>query len=605
MKAKCLGRHTLEIVSVNNTHCKLDTQQYEISLISKSGQKHVIHAYGIPDITGVIPMPNAEVVNKLFPEFESTDFCCGSHNVDILLGNDYYGLHPKKEIAKAGENLSLMQGPLGNCIVGCHPLLSCSVAICNRLQTKIKSFKLYQHPEFSNSNHLCKTCQAKVDSFISGEEMGTEISPKCGNCKCGKCPISGHNYSFVEEQELKIIQDNLTYDPERLCWVTKYPWVMDPSLLPDNFYSALATLRNTERTLQKDSEWAVNYQKQMQDMLDRNVARLLTPEEMANWTGPFFYISHLAVVNPKSKSTPIRIVFNSSQPFKGISLNSTLAKGPDNYLNNLLGILLRWRERPIAIISDIRKMYNSIHIDLVEQHCHRFLWRNLETDKDPNVYVMTRVNMGDKPAGAISTEAVYKTASMFKDKFPDVAELLLKSTYVDDIVDSVETIEDAVNLGINAEWVLSQTGFKLKYWQFTGDSIPRNSAKVKPATSQNETENVAVLGLKWNPLDDCILFLPALNFSEKRKGIHTSPDLSLTDIPRFIPMILTKRQVLEQTMRIYDPLGILSPFTLTAKCYLRETWSLGLSWDKVLPDYLKEKWVCFFNQLVSFIFPGA
>ena len=78
-------------------------------------------------------------------------------------------------------------------------------------------------------------------------------------------------------------------------------------------------------------------------MVEGGVARKLSPQELKNWTGPAFYISDLAVVNPRSNSTPVLIVFNSSQTH-GVSLNSCLAKGPDSYMNNLVGILLCWRE---------------------------------------------------------------------------------------------------------------------------------------------------------------------------------------------------------------------------------------------------------------------
>ena len=32
-----------------------------------------------------------------------------------------------------------------------------------------------------------------------------------------------------------------------------------------------------------------------------------------------------------------------------------MAKGPDSYSNNILGLLLRWRENPVAIVADIKK----------------------------------------------------------------------------------------------------------------------------------------------------------------------------------------------------------------------------------------------------------
>lgn len=47
-------------------------------------------------------------------------------------------------------------------------------------------------------------------------------------------------------------------------------------------------------------------------------------------------------------------------------------------------------------------MLNSNHLKPLEQHFHRFLWRDLKTDRDRDVYIMTRVNVGDIPAPAIS-----------------------------------------------------------------------------------------------------------------------------------------------------------------------------------------------------------
>ena len=86
---------------------------------------------------------------------------------------------------------------------------------------------------------------------------------------------------------------------------------------------------------------------QIQDMVDRNVARKLSNGELE---GPKFYISHLAVNNPQS--TPVRIVFNSSQEYHEVSLNDALYKGSDAYMNNLLGLLLRWREERIVMVGD-------------------------------------------------------------------------------------------------------------------------------------------------------------------------------------------------------------------------------------------------------------
>lgn len=105
----------------------------------------------------------------------------------------------------------------------------------------------------------------------------------------------------------------------------------------------LQSYRATERCLKKFPEHAKVYQRQIEDMIKRGAARKLTKKDMDDYHGPSFYISHHEVLKPESKSTPCRIVFNSSVNFRGHILNECYAKGPD-MLNNLLGVLLRFRK---------------------------------------------------------------------------------------------------------------------------------------------------------------------------------------------------------------------------------------------------------------------
>ena len=58
-----------------------------------------------------------------------------------------------------------------------------------------------------------------------------------------------------------------------------------------------------------------------------------------------------------------------------------------------------------------------------------------------------------------------------------------------------------------------------------------------------------------------------LNFSKKKKSEHVSPNLHPEDVPEHIPEVLTKRIVLGQVMKIYDPLGLVCPFTLRGNGY--------------------------------------
>ena len=70
--------------------------------------------------------------------------------------------------------------------------------------------------------------------------------------------------------------------------------------------------------------------------------------------------------------------------------------------------------------------------------------------------MIERVNMGDTPAPAIATEAIYKTAERFKEESPDAAELLKRSSYVDDLIDSRPTLCLALNIAKATECMLDK-----------------------------------------------------------------------------------------------------------------------------------------------------
>ena len=120
---------------------------------------------------------------------------------------------------------------------------------------------LFRSAEFRNPPCTCLAMKNEnsAENFILGDELATEITPKCGGCKCGNCPVVGNSYSFREQQELDLIRQNLRYDEDNKRWITKYPWIRDPNLLPNNYSSAFATLKSTERTLRRDPAWAKIY----------------------------------------------------------------------------------------------------------------------------------------------------------------------------------------------------------------------------------------------------------------------------------------------------------------------------------------------------------
>ena len=70
-----------------------------------------------------------------------------------------------------------------------------------------------------------------------------------------------------------------------------------------------------------------------------------------------WYLPHHGVYHPK-KPDKLRVVSDCSAEYQGSSLNNYLFQGPD-LTNNMIGVLLRFRQERIAIMAD-RKKFSSI-----------------------------------------------------------------------------------------------------------------------------------------------------------------------------------------------------------------------------------------------------
>ena len=71
--------------------------------------------------------------------------------------------------------------------------------------------------------------------------------------------------------------------------------------------------------------------------------------------GRIWYLPHFGVYHPR-KPDQIRVVFDSSAEFQGVSLNKELLPGPD-LMNSLVGVLIRFRQENVAAMCDIEQMF--------------------------------------------------------------------------------------------------------------------------------------------------------------------------------------------------------------------------------------------------------
>ena len=60
---------------------------------------------------------------------------------------------------------------------------------------------------------------------------------------------------------------------------------------------------------------------------------------------------------------------------------------------------------------------------------------------------------------------------------------------------------------------------------------------------------------------------------------------------------LTKRRLLSEVAKIYDPIGLAAAFIIRAKIGIQELWQTGIDWDIEIPTNMREKWIELFKEM--------
>lgn len=178
--------------------------------------------------------------------------------------------------------------------------------------------------------------------------------------------------SCKDREFLRLMDREFTKDCEGY-WTAPLPFRSYRPKLPDNKVQALKRAKSLHISMQMDPLKKEHMFTFMQGILENGHAEVAPPIQ-ERWYLPIFGVYH-----PK-KPNQIRGVFDSSAKHCGVSLNDVLLSGPD-LLNSLLGVLMRFRREPIAIMTDVRQMFYCFRVKDEHKDYLRFLWypRN-----DPN-----------------------------------------------------------------------------------------------------------------------------------------------------------------------------------------------------------------------------
>ncbi|XP_022164008.1 uncharacterized protein LOC111029351 [Myzus persicae] len=227
-----------------------------------------------------------------------------------------------------------------------------------------------------------------------------------------------------------------------------------------------------------------------------------------------YLIPHHAVYRPEVNESKIRVVFDASaHGARGPSLNQALLPGP-KLQQDIIDILTRFRVHRYAFTTDICKMYRQVLILPEYRQYQHVLWRASPHDELVE-YELNTVTYGVNCAPYLALRVLQAIARDDCATSGSVQNALTRQTYVDDICDGADSINDALNLQSNLISILKGAGLDLKKWASNTkvilDAVPV-SDRVNNPTSFEDVEGYGtkVLGLEWHPGGDyfcCALHL--------------------------------------------------------------------------------------------------
>nr|XP_037868121.1 uncharacterized protein LOC119628750 [Bombyx mori] len=402
------------------------------------------------------------------------------------------------------------------------------------------------------------------------------------------CFSSFDNDNLQRFWELESIPEKRSYTPdEELCesffqkthtrnadgrYMFALPFKPDAPSLGESRSIALARFHKLEYRLERNLKLKADYHACLQEYVDLNHMELVDDQPSVSES---YYIPHHCVVKESSESTPTRVVYDAGcRSTSGYSLNDVLLTGPKLHMD-IGDVLLKFRVHSIALTADIKQMYRNILVRESDKDFQRIVWRTSpeQTIRD---YRLRTVTFGVKSSPYLALRTIKQLAQDEAERFKVASPVLLNDVFVDDLVSGEDSEVSVLELQQELIGICGAAGFELRKWH---SNSPALLAAVLPSESHGERpenvlfaemeidKKVKVLGLQWNPKSD------SFNFKVQVSSFKC-----------------TKRVILSEIAKIYDPLGLLSPVTLFAKHLIQLLWIAKVDWDKTPPVDIVYAW---------------
>lgn len=321
-----------------------------------------------------------------------------------------------------------------------------------------------------------------------------------------------------------------------------------------------------ESRLKKDPELAAKYVAFMREYESLGHMR---PVQHGLYAGMImYYIPHHPVVKK------FRVVFDASAiTSNGKSLNDVQFAGP-KLQADLVETVINFRAGKYAFSADIIKMFRQVEISQDQWNLQRIFWRETP-EAELKEYWLTVVTYGMASSAYNAVRALIQCAADHVNEHPEGAKIVNTCFYMDDMLACADSISEAKHAKEDVTALLEKGGFKLDKWVSNAQVLIDDDKHVQEKVLAPE-DSPSVLGLKWD---------------------HRADHLMINLRHRPQPANMTKRQLASSCAALFDPLKLLSPVTIAAKCFLKNVWDLKIGWDEEIPDDLQQQWRAYYDEL--------
>lgn len=439
----------------------------ELHVSSKiTNYKLILPCFVLPTVVNDLPSCTAPTESWSIP-FELRDKLADpnfhkTRAVDLLIGaGEFYELMEPERVSMGIGNLSLQDTKLGWIVTGGLEII-CLLGI----------------------NSLGESMEGDWNAVLADED------------RYGKA--SRANQRSIEEEETLRHFEHSTKRNEDGRFVLRLPTKPELKNMGSSLELATARFINIERRLQRDESLRVEYVRFMKEYLEMGHMREVTAEE--EWRENEYYLPHHPVLKSSSLTTKTRVVFDgSARTSTGLALNDVLMRG-QSVQEDIFSILTRFRKHQYVITADFEKMFRQIRIAEDDCHLQRILWRSNPSEVLRKYNLLT-VTYGTTPASFMATQCLVTLAEEVEKEDENVAEVIRKDFYMDDLMTGCDTIEECIRLQRHVTVILGSAKLTLRKWCSNSPLIIANISQGRNdpffALNIGNEDIVKSLGLCW------------------------------------------------------------------------------------------------------------